>query len=83
LSFPFFAFSFHFHASDLIISGTLCVMNQQAIANEYREGGALALLLSCDSVGSIGDRSEDSSAASGKKGEKGVADQWDTKDWEN
>jgi hypothetical protein len=54
-------------------------MNQQAIANEYPEGGALALLLPCDSVGSIGDPS----AASGKIGEKGVADQWDTKDGEN
>jgi hypothetical protein len=83
LSFPFFAFSFHFHASDLIISGTLCGMNQQAIANEYPEGGALALLLPFDSVGSIGNRSEDPSAPSGKKGGKGVADQWDTKDGEN
>jgi hypothetical protein len=70
-------------ASDLIISGTLCGMNQQARANEYPEGETLALLLPCDSVGSIWDRSEDPSAVSGKKGEKGVADQWDVKDGQN
>jgi hypothetical protein len=49
-------------------------MNDQAIANDYPDGGgALAVLLPCDIVKLIGDRSEDLSAVSGKKGEKGIA----------
>jgi hypothetical protein len=70
-------------ASELTVSGTLCAINEQAIANQYPEGGVLAVLPSYDIVESIGDRFEDPSAVSGKKGEKGIPDSWDAKDGEN
>jgi hypothetical protein len=72
--FSFSPSSFHFHDSEMTVSGTLCAIDEQAIANEYPEGGVLAGLPSYDTVESIGDRLEDPSAVSGKKGEKGNAD---------